>query len=262
MFRKLSVLCRVSKIQPKGWVPARPYRNSPFRVIRSLIILCALIYFGVIVSAVPAAEIESLATDLKSQDVFFSILGPKDVLQINVANHPEFSGKVTVATDGTIALPLTGDSIRVDGLTKDEAAWEVTRVMSKYVKTPRVAVDVVDYNSKVYYVFGEVSRPGKFPMADSVITLRDALIESGFHQKTAALGRVHVVTPDPEHPACRVIDAAKIIYKGKLRNDVVLKPGDVVYVPNTVLDKTSFVLGQILSPLQRSRSITDSAEGW
>ena len=227
-----------------------------------LIILMALIYFGMIVSVSPASEIEAPAPSLKSHEVFFSILGPKDVLQITVSNHPEFSSKVTVAADGTITLPLTGDNLRVDGLTKDEVAWEVTRVMNKYVKTPRVAVDVVDYNSKVYYVFGEVAKPGKFPMADSVVTLRDALIESGFRQKTAALGRVHVVTPDPEDPTCRIIDAAQIIYKGRLRHDVVLKPGDVVYVPNTVLDKTSFVLGQILSPIQRSRSVTDNVESW
>jgi len=227
-----------------------------------LIILMALIYLGMIASVSFASEIEAPATDLKSQEVFFSILGPKDVLQITVSSHPEFSSKVTVAADGTITLPLTGDNLRIDGLTKDEVAWEVTKVMNKYVKTPRVAVDIVDYNSKVYYVFGEVNRPGKFPMRDSVVTLRDALIESGFRQKTAALVRVHVVTPDSEEPTCRIIDAASIIYKGKLRHDVVLKPGDVVYVPNTVLDKTSFVLGQILSPLQNSRSITDNVEAW
>lgn len=232
------------------------------RRIPLIIIVCAIIYSGIAPGASLASKIEAPAHNLEPQEFLFSVLGPKDVLHVTVSNHPEFSGKVTVATDGTIALPLTGDTVRVDGLTKDEVTWEVTKVMDKYVKTPRVAVDIVDYNSKVYYVFGEVKKPGKFPMADSVMTLRDALVESDFKPNTAALGRVHVVTPDLEKPIYRIVDASEIIYKGRLRDNIVLKPGDVVYVPSTVLGKTSSILSQILSPLQRSSGIRDNAESW
>lgn len=266
MLRKC-VVCGTSEFSPRS--NNIPRLRSGHVILRAksrryslLAIIYALVYLGIIVTNSFASEIESPATDLKSHELFFSILGPKDVLQITVANHPEFSGKVAVAADGTITLPLTGDNIKVDGLTKDEVNWEVTRVMNKYVKTPRVAVSVVDYNSKVYYVFGEVSRPGKFPMRDTVMTLRDALIESGFKQETSALGRVHVVTPDPENPVCNIIDAADIIYKGRLKDNVILKPGDVVYIPSTVLSRTSSVLSQILSPLQNSRSVTDNVESW
>lgn len=237
-----------------------------------LLIMIMTIYLAVTVSPLLAIEnegwqgntikTESRRTEIKYQQFFFYILGPEDVIKIDVWRHPEFSAEVTVGPDGTITLPLTGDHIRVSDLTRDEVANELIKVLSKYVKKPKVAVDIVICNSQVYYVFGNVGRQGKFPMKKSIVTLRDALVEAGMPNKTAALGSVHIITPDPERPTYKIINASRILYKGDLRYNVTLKSGDVVYVPNSFLNETNFILSQILGPVQSAKSVKDSTTGW
>ncbi len=223
-----------------------------------LIMVCVVVYFGIVIGPSVAQETEEPKDDIKYQEPYFYILGPEDVIQITVWGHHELSGKVTVAPDGTIALPLTQDSIKIEGLTREKVTGELIRVMDKYVKHPRVTVSIVGYNSKVYYVLGDVGRPGKFPMKKSVIKLREAIINAGLRRGpggSASLRRVHVITPDPEKPTCKVINASRILYKGKLKDNISLKPGDVVYVPRNVLDKTSDILRWIFGPAREFRAV-------
>ena len=54
------------------------------------------------------------------------IIGPEDVLNINVWNEPELSQSVPVRTDGKISLPLIND-VQVVGLTPIELKEELTK---------------------------------------------------------------------------------------------------------------------------------------
>ena len=45
------------------------------------------------------------------------ILGPRDVINITVSNHPELSGNVAINSEGEIELPLTEDIVQAAGLT-------------------------------------------------------------------------------------------------------------------------------------------------
>ena len=243
--------------------------NHKIRFFQSslLIIVCGIIYFAITFAPLVAQGVESgqsqgAQPDIRFQELFFYLLGPEDVIKITVWGHPEFSGEVTVAPDGIISLPLTGDTIRVDGFIREEVAGELIRVMNKYIKHPRVTVNIVAYNSKVYYVIGEVGSPGKFSMKKTIVTLRDALFKAGLPTSSAALGSVHIITPDPERPTYTIVNASKILYAGKLKHNIVLKTGDVVYVPRNVLDKTTDILNKVLGPARAVSAARSDIRSW
>lgn len=186
-------------------------------------------------------------------------LGPDDSLEITVANHPEFSGKVTVEQGGEIILPLSKEVINVNGLTKEELAELLTKKLSRYVKSPEVNIVITGYNSKKWYILGEVGVRGEYPMGKTDLTLLEALYQARLPlENSAAMRRVALIKPHRTHPKQKWINVYELLYEGKMKNNVRIEPGDIIYVPKTVVSKFNSVVTQITSPLtSTSGSLTD-----
>lgn len=183
-------------------------------------------------------------------------LGKGDVIEIIVRNQPEFSGKFVIGPDGNIQYRFVGD-IKAEGLTKEELKRVLVEKLKKYVKIPEVSVAILEYRSKFVYILGEVNRPGKYPMMGDKVSLRDAIIAAGLPRDTAALRRVYVIKPDKKKPVYKKVDLYKLLYKGILKEDVTLTPGDLVVVPATVPSEINKALGNLLSPLTRAAVVED-----
>jgi len=181
-------------------------------------------------------------------------LGKDDVVQITVRNQPEFTGQFIVGPDGNIQYTFVGD-VKAEGLTKEELKEKITSLLTKYVKVPEVSVSILAYRSKFVYILGEVGRPGKYPMKGDEISLRDALIQAGLPTRAAALRRVYVIQPDMTKPAYKKIDIYKLLYKGILKDNVTLGPGDLVVIPSTVPSEINRALTNLLSPITRGAAL-------
>ena len=180
-------------------------------------------------------------------------LGRDDVMQIIVRNQPDFSGEFIVGPEGSIQYNYLGD-IPVSGMTKYEVQQVIEKMLAKYIRVPSVTVTIIGYNSKAVYVVGEVYRPGKYIMRGDVIKLREAIIAAGLPTNTAALSRTHVIKPDVSNPQVRKVDLKRILYKGKLEEDIELYPGEIVVVPSTVLASVNNFLSQLLNPVTHAAS--------
>ena len=174
-------------------------------------------------------------------------LGRDDVIQIQARNQPEFSGDFIVGPDGYIQYNYIGD-IPVAGMTKYEIEQVITKLLERYIRMPVVNVVIMSYNSKAVYVIGEVNRPGKYLMRGDVIKLREAIIAAGLPTETAALWRTHIIKPDIKTPLVRKVNLKKILYGGRLQQDVNLYPGEIIVVPSTVLSAVNRFLSQLLNP--------------
>jgi protein involved in polysaccharide export with SLBB domain len=88
------------------------------------------------------------------------VIEPPDVLGIAVTSGAApteaavLSGQRLVAMDGRVNLDKFG-SVYVAGLTMDEAAAAIKKYLIGQIEQPKVVVDVLAYNSKVYYVISE-----------------------------------------------------------------------------------------------------------
>ena len=181
-------------------------------------------------------------------------LGRDDIIHVDVRSQPEFTGDFIIGFDGRIQYNYLGD-IPIAGMTKYEVQQVMEKLLTRYVRVPVVSVTILAYNSKVVYVIGEVGRPGKYIMRGDAIKLREAILAAGLPTPIAALSRVHVIKPDLTNPRVRKVNLKRILYKGKLKDDVDLAAGEIVVVPSTVLSKVNDFLASILSPVTRAASV-------
>lgn len=172
-------------------------------------------------------------------------LGPDDVIFIEVRNHPEFSGPYTINSEGKIEYKYVGDIILTD-LTKLQAKERIAQILSEYIIEPDVDVQIIQYLSKVFYVVGEVGRPGKFYMKGDTIEVREALVQAGLPTYSAAMRRCRLITPNKNGKNNYAdVNVYSLLYEGDLSRNVEMKPGDVLYIPATAIAK----LIQVISPV-------------
>jgi protein involved in polysaccharide export with SLBB domain len=194
-------------------------------------------------------EIEDIVTRSKEEDRRRDLytLGPGDIIQIIVRDHPELSGEVTVRVNGDVVLPLVSDSIKLDGLTVEEAAAKITEAMKRYVRNPSATVVITAYKSKKFYIIDEIGCT-PFPITRANLTLRDALFVADWGYGRA-LGRVMIMKPGKLHASIRKVDAFDLIYRGNLAKNVRIDNGDVIYIPMTVAAKITNTVSDALSPV-------------
>lgn len=181
-------------------------------------------------------------------------LGKEDVVQISVQNQPEFSGQFVIGPDGKIQYSFVGD-IEAAGLNKEELKEKLIKELERFVKAPEISVAIVAYRSKNIYVLGEVGRPGKYPMKGDVISLREAIVEAGLPTREAAVRRVYIIKSDVEEPTYRKVDLYALLYKGNLKYNLDLFPGDIVAVPSTVPSEINRALNTLLSPVFQAAAV-------
>lgn len=184
------------------------------------------------------------------------MLGPGDIVQISVLDHPELSGEVVVQVNGEIVLPLVNDQVIAKDLTVDELTERVKERIQRYVQKPRINVSALEYKSKLYYVVDEVGCT-PYPITRSDFTLRDALFTADWGDNRA-LGRVLVMKPSERSPSIKQVDAFKLVYRGNLEDNFKIEDGDVIYIPMTVAAKVTKTIGDILGPFRAIRQARDN----
>ncbi len=187
------------------------------------------------------------------------VIGAEDTVAVYVRDNPELSREYVVGAEGMMFMPLIGD-VQAGGLTKAELQKGLTEKLSKFIINPEVSVGVSQYRSKKVYVIGEVTTPGPVMMKGNILTVWDAIVAAGFPLKTAALWRVHVITPAAEDPVAKRINLRSIMYRGRFANNDFLKPGDIVVVPSSTAASLGTYLGQIVSPAYSARGLMEVYE--
>lgn len=176
-------------------------------------------------------------------------LGPADVIAVTVLRHPEVSGLYTLNSEGKIQFEFVGDQ-SLNGLTKEEAAAALAKSLEAYIVHPDITVKIMEYNSKVVYVVGEVGAPGKIYMRGDTITVRDALLAAGLPQLTASTDNATMFTPsDNGKVVSKRVNVYALLYKGDLRENYIMKPGDTIYLPPTLWAKIGRLMNPITQPV-------------
>ena len=195
------------------------------------------------------ARLDAEKPDAKDPEDVIYTLGPDDVIQVTVQKHPEASGTYPINGEGKIQMGMVGD-IDVNGLTKKEVEEKITNLISSYVDNPVVNVAITDYHSKVYYVIGEVGKPGKYYMRSESIPVREAVVEAGLPTLAAAMRKCRLITPAKRGKIrTQSVDLYSVLYGGDLDKNPEMRPGDFLYVPSTVMAKVFRVISPVTAPV-------------
>ncbi len=162
-----------------------------------------------------------------------------DLLDVEVFNTPELSGRVRVDQNGSVAMPVVGD-VKVASLTPSQAAAAIEQRLrdDQLMFTPSVTVLVTDYATQGIDVLGEVRNPGIYRFLGTH-SLYDALTAAG--GTTPAEGSIITIThhSDPLNPT--IIHVQSPDYSTTQRMTQV-KPGDIVDVSRA---ETIYVVGDV-----------------
>jgi len=181
------------------------------------------------------------------EDPLRYVLGSDDVIQIDVMRHPEFSGVYPVNLEGKIQYKFVGD-IEVARLNKKGLEEKLRNIIANFVISPEVNVTVLEYKSKVIYILGEVGQPGKYYMRSETIPVREALMLAGLPLQSAAMRKCRIISPDESgRVRTKKVDVYSVLYGGDLRYNYEMRPGDVLYVPCTVMAKLIRIINPVTS---------------
>ena len=178
-------------------------------------------------------NLPSTSTQTQSSDDY--LIGPGDVLDVDVWREDELSRVVPVRPDGRISTPLVEDMIAV-GKTPRELARDIEGVLSEYIRSPQVTIIVQSFvgtfQSQVR-VLSAVSNPGSYPFRDGM-TLFDVLIEAGGLTEFAA-GRRGRLRRDVDGEQEEIkVRLDRLMEEGDLNENLPLQRGDVIVVPEAI----------------------------
>lgn len=193
------------------------------------------------------------------------VLMPPDEIQILCSKVPELhEQQQQIRPDGKVSFETIGE-FDVAGKTCSEVADLMReRVTRLYALTGHYPIDVrvVRYASQYYYVEGQVNRPGPRP-----ITGRDTLshaLSLAQPNVLAWVERIQVVRPsiDPNvPPKIFEVNLDQMWAHGKMDTNVLLEPGDIVFVPPTVLSGAAMVVEEVVRPIGRAFATVNIVQG-
>ena len=179
--------------------------------------------------ATPAAATPAAATPAAAASDPDYVIGPEDMLNVNVWKEAEMSGTVPVRPDGKISLPLLND-VQAAGLTATQLAAQVTEKLKKYLEQPRVTVVVTQVNSRRYFVLGEVTRAGAYPLLPNMTVLQ-ALSSAGGFTQFANSKNIYVLRVENGKQNKLPFNYREVVKGRNSEQNVLLKPGDTIVVP-------------------------------
>jgi len=157
-------------------------------------------------------------------------LAAGDSIKVQVYQNPDLTVEARVSEDGTISYPLVG-SVAIGGMSIPQAEKKVASALErgKILKQPQVNILLLQVRGNQVSVLGEVQRPGRFPLETMTVRVSDILAVAGGISPT---GNDQVVVSGLREgkPYRKAIDVPSLFRPEGSADDVLLAPGDTVYV--------------------------------
>jgi polysaccharide export outer membrane protein len=177
-----------------------------------------------------------------------------------LAAQQQIIGEHLVAPDGKVNLGTYG-RVRIVGMTIEEARAAIEAHLSQYLQDPQIAVDVLGYNSKVYYVVtqgaGLGDRVAILP-AKGNETVLDAIGQiQGLESNQST--RMWVARPGKNNcdgDQILPVDWLAVTQRGDSMTNYQLLPGDRLFISEDKLVAIDTKLGKIISPMERILGFT------
>jgi polysaccharide export outer membrane protein len=159
-----------------------------------------------------------------------------DNVQINVWKNPELSIAEPIRPDGRISVPLIGEIMAV-GKTPAQLSRDIESRLSVFLKNPKVAVILTSLQGQEYLsrirITGAVASNKSFVYYPG-LTVLDAVLEAGSVTIYADSNRTKVHRITDSGTETYDIRLEDIMEKGDMRTNILLRPGDIITVPESI----------------------------
>ena len=165
-----------------------------------------------------------------------------DVLDIQIVGFTSFESSestksnglnnVVIGPDGYVQIPYAG-SIKLAGLTLDEAKELISERLRTYLRFPDMSIIVKTYGPRKVYVMGEVKTPGIHELGVDSLNAYAAISSAGGVTRRARSTQVQVLRVEGDTMYYKRLNIKNYIKKHDLTQNVLLQDGDIVYVPRS-----------------------------
>ncbi len=170
------------------------------------------------------------------------LLGPEDKVKVTVWSRPDLSKECRIRPDGMLFVPLVGN-FKAEGLTLTQLQNQVRDGLARVLRDPQVDVEITDYASKIYYAFGQIVRPGVYPVR-ATTSLLEGVATAGGPTERANLSHAYLIRAKTVVP----VDFYALFERGDISQNLLLADGDIIYLPN-LNDAKVYVLGEVNAPV-------------
>jgi polysaccharide export outer membrane protein len=178
--------------------------------------------------------------DDKKQDY---LLGAGDMVRITVYGNPDLTTETRVTSSGAITFPLLGE-VMVGGMTPGAAEKKISTALEEggFLKQAQINFVVLQFQSQLVSVLGEVNRPGRYPL-DRPSTLTDVMaMASGATANGSEI--VTVASMRDGKPEKHEYDLREWFDHGQASQNPTIHGDDIIYVQAREVS----VLGQVNRP--------------
>lgn len=208
----------------------------------TLFVVSAALLLGACASA--TKNDVSIQNQLNQQDVLAGIetirasasytLQPGDLIEIQVFKEDDMTRTLRINGNGSVTFPLVGN-VKLAGSTLEEAESNLANRLTAYLRNPQVSMLVKEYGNKSVYVLGQVKRPSSIEIPpEKPLTVLEAISSVGGFTDIANTSKVRVLRTTNGKQESIDVDVAQITKQGNKLLDIALKPGDVVFVPQSM----------------------------
>jgi polysaccharide export outer membrane protein len=169
------------------------------------------------------------------------LIGPEDVLNVEVWNQPDISREVIVNYEGEITIPPI-KKLSVMGLTVSQLEEKLAEALSRYLIDPIVFVTIKEFNSQRVTALGEI-RTGMYTLKRRT-TLVEFLGQIGGPTDNADTYHIRLIKKDKK---VFVYDFNELLKDPQKSKSVIVTGGDTVYVPPLEFNKV-LVVGEVKNP--------------
>lgn len=158
-----------------------------------------------------------------------------DVLVLSFPLSPELNQKAIVQPDGFISLQSAG-YVHVAGLTVAGVVEAVKKAYAGTLHDPIVDIDLADFQKPFFTVLGQVGKPGQFDLRYD-ITVTQAIAVAGGFAPTAKTQVFLYRAVSSKWAEVRELKIKDILNGKNISEDVHLRPGDMIFVPEKAITK-------------------------
>jgi protein involved in polysaccharide export with SLBB domain len=183
----------------------------------------------------------SAFSPLRAQSATDDLLMAEDVLTVTVLDHPEFSGDVTVATNGKIQLPLAG-AIVASGKTVNQVAADIRKALLRELRNPQVTVALKQAHTRRVVVSGAVTKPGIYDIRPGWRITEVLAAAGGLTVRT----ELAAATLNRAKQKTITLDLPRLLANGNDQANLRVKAEDVLHVAARTVPIS--VAGQVKNP--------------
>jgi len=156
------------------------------------------------------------------------VVGPGDTLSLRVATRgfEQLAQELTVTPDGFI-FPEEIERVTAAGQTLEALRAALARAYARVFADPTVTLSISAQRTIEVYVTGDVARPGRYSQS-GMATVLDGLFSAGGPSEIGSFRRIRLTRVGG--PAL-TIDLYDYLLTGSREQDVLLNPGDTIFVP-------------------------------